>query len=61
MVFIRNKFLTSNLLKKGYRYHKLRKPFFKTLSQTFRVDYHKNIALKTFLQQGISEPYFMVI
>ena len=29
----RNKYLTAKLLKQGYRYHKLRKDFFKVLSQ----------------------------
>ena len=31
----RHKVLTAKLLKKGYRYHKLRKAFFKILSAAF--------------------------
>ena len=31
-----NKVLTAKLLKQGYRYHKLRKEFFKILSAAFR-------------------------
>ena len=53
----RNLFLTAKLLKQGYRYHKIRK--------AFSIFYHRhpeyNIGLKTLLQKGISEPYFMVI
>ena len=30
----RNKYLTAKLFKQGYRYHKLRKGFFKVLSPT---------------------------
>ena len=55
----KNLFLTSKLLKQGYRYHKIRKVFFSKL-------YHRhleliviyNIGSKIILQQGISERIF---
>ena len=54
----RNKLLTQKLLKKGYRYHKLRK----TLSKFYRRYYDLiskfQVGLKSFLCQGLSEPEF---
>ena len=54
----RNKFLTSKLLKQGYRYHKLRQPFSKFYYRHTELIVKYNIALKTLLYQGISEPVF---
>ena len=54
----RNKILTSNLLKQGYRYHKLHKAFSKLYYRHHELIVIYNICLKTFLQQGISEPAF---
>ena len=34
----RNLFLAAKLLKQGYRYHKIRKAFYKVLPQTLRVN-----------------------
>ena len=45
----RNKFITSKLLKQGYRYHKLRKVFSKIVLPTLRVDCKIQ---KTLLQQS---------
>ena len=45
----KNLFLTAQILKQGYRYHKIT-----LLPQTLRY----NIELKTLLQQSISEPIF---
>ena len=54
----RNKFLTSKLLKQGYKYHKLRKAFSKFYYRHFQLIIKYNICLKTLLQQGVSEPVF---
>ena len=46
----RNKCLTSNLLQKGYRYHKLRRHFhYELISKV-------NVGLKKKLREGFSEP-----
>ena len=55
----RNKCLTADLLKQGYRYHKLRK----AISKFYRRHYNKlisefNVGLKSVLHQGLSEPEF---
>ena len=50
----RNLFLTAELLKQGYRYHKI-SIFYHRHSELI-VKY--NIGLKTLLQQGLSEPIF---
>ena len=47
----RNKCLTVELLKQGYRYHKLREAF----SKFYRF---QNVGLKSLLHQGLSEPEF---
>ena len=54
----RNLFLTSKLLKQGYRYHKIRKAFSKFYYRHSELIVKYNIGLKTLLQQGISEPIF---
>ena len=54
----RNLFLTAKLLKQGYRYHKIRKAFFKFYHRHSELIVKYNIGLKTLLQQGISEPIF---
>ena len=54
----RNLFLTANLLKQGYRYHKIRKAFSKFYYRHLEIIVKYNIGLKTLLQQGISEPIF---
>ena len=54
----RNLFLTAKLLKQGYRYHKIRKAFSKFYHSHSELILKYNIGLKTFLQQGISEPIF---
>ena len=51
-------FLTANLLKQGYRYHKIRKSFSKLYHKHTEFIVKQNIGLKTLLQQGISEPIF---
>ena len=53
-----NLFLTANLLKQGYRYHKIRKAFSKFYYRHSELIVKYNIGLKTLLQQGISEPIF---
>ena len=57
----RNLSLTAKLLKQGYRYHKIRKAFSKFYYRHSELIVKYNIGLKTLLQQGISEPIFMVI
>ena len=54
----RNLFLTAKLLKKGYRYHKIRKVFSKFYHRHSELIVKYNIGLKTLLQHGISEPMF---
>ena len=47
-----------NLLKQGYRYHKIRKAFSKFYHRHSELIVKYNIGLKTLLQRGISEPIF---
>ena len=54
----RNLFLTTKLLKLGYRYHKIRKAFSKFYHRHSKIVVKYKISLKTHLQQGISEPIF---
>ena len=54
----RNLFLTAELLKQGYIYHKIRKAFFKFYHRHSEIIVKCNIGLKALLQQGISEPIF---
>ena len=51
-------FLTAKLLKQGYRYHKIRKAFFKFYHRHSEFIVKYKIGLKTLLQQGMSEPIF---
>ena len=53
----RNLLLTVNQLKQGYRYHKFH-AFSKFYHRHSDLNVKYNIGLKTFLQQGISEPVF---
>ena len=46
----RNLFLTANLLKEGYIYHKIRKPFSKFYHRHSELIVKYNIGLKTLLQ-----------
>ena len=57
----RHLFLTAKLLKQGYRYYKIRKAFSKFYHRHSELIVKYNIGLETLLQQGISEPIFMVI
>ena len=52
----RNLFLTAELLKQGYRYHKIQKAFSKFYHRHSELIVKYYIGLKTLLQQGISEP-----
>ena len=54
----RNLFLTTKLLKQGYRYHEIQKAFSKFYHGHSELIGKNNIALKALLQQGISEPIF---
>ena len=54
----RNLFLTAELLKQGYRYHKNRKAFSKFYHIHSELLVKYNFGLKTILQQGISETMF---
>ena len=54
----KNVFLTTQLLKQGYRYHKIQKAFSKFHHRHSELIVKYNIGLKTLLQQGISEPIF---
>ena len=52
-----NKVLTARVLRQGYRYHKLHKAFSK-FYRHFDIVSKYNVALKTLLLQGLSEPEF---
>ena len=54
----RNKVLTAKLLRKGYRYHKIRKAFSKFCQRHFDIVSKYNVRLKTLLLQGLSESEF---
>ena len=54
----RNKLLTQKLLKKGYRYHKLRKTFSKSYRQYFDLIFKFQVGLKSLLRQRLLEPDF---
>ena len=56
--YTRNKVLTAELLRQGYRYHKLRKGFSKFYRRHFDLLSKYNVGLKTRLLQGLSEPEF---
>ena len=50
--------LTQNLLKQGYRYHKLRKTFSKFYRRYYDLISKFQVELKSLLRQGLSEPEF---
>ena len=54
--YTRNKCLTPELLKEGYRYHKLRKAFSKFYRRNNELVSKFNVRLKSLLHQGLSEP-----
>ena len=54
----RNKVLTANLLRQGYKYYKLRKALSKIYRRHFDLVSKYNVGLKTLLLQGLSEPEF---
>ena len=54
----RNNFLTSKLLKQGYRYHNFHEAFSKFYYKHSELIVTYNICLQTHMQQGISEPVF---
>ena len=54
----RNKLLTQKLLKRGYRYHKLRKTFSKFYRRYYDMISKFQVGLKSLLRQGLSEPDF---
>ena len=54
----RNKLLTQKLLKRGYRYHKLRKTFSKFYRRYYDLISKFQVGLKSLLRQGLSEPDF---
>ena len=57
----RNLFLTANLLKQGYRYHKIRKAFSKFYHRHSELIVKYNIGLKLFCNKAYQNLYFMVI
>ena len=54
----RNKSLTAKRLQQGYRYHKLRKNFYKFYRRHYELVSKLNVGLKQLLHQGLSEPEF---
>ena len=54
----RNKVLTAKLLRQGYKYHNIRKAFFKFFERHFDKVSKYNVGLTTLLLQGLSEPEF---
>ena len=56
----RNKSLTAKLLQQWYVYHKLRKAFIKVYRRHFELVSKYNTGLRSLLQQGLSEPEFMM-
>ena len=56
----RNKLLTAKLINRGYRYHKLRKAFSKFYRRHSDLVSKFSVGLKSLLQQGLSNPNFMV-
>ena len=54
----RNKVLTAKLLRRGYRYLKIRKAFSKFYRRHFDIVSKYNVGLKTPLLQGLSESEF---
>ena len=56
----RNKCLTAKLLKQGYRYHKLRKAFFKFYRRHYEFISKFNVGLKSLLIKAYRNQNFMV-
>ena len=54
----RNKCLTAQFLKHGYRYHKVRKAFSKFYRRHYELISKFNVGLKSLFHQGLSEPEF---
>ena len=54
----RNNCLTAKLLQQGYRYHKLRKTFYKLYRRHYELVSKFSVGLKTLLHQGLSELEF---
>jgi hypothetical protein len=54
----RNNFITSKLLKQGFRYHKLQKYFTIFYNHNFDLISKSKSDLKTLLRQGISQSGF---
>ena len=52
----RNKLLTQKLLKRGYRYYKLRKTFSKFYRRYYNLISKFQVGLKSLLRQGLLEP-----
>ena len=46
------------LLQQGYRYHKLRKTFYKFYRRHYELIFKYNVGLKTLLSEGLPEPEF---
>ena len=57
----RNLFLTAKLLKQGYRYHKIRKPFSKFYHRHSELIVKYSIGLKLFVNKAYQNLYLMVI
>ena len=55
---IRNISVTVKILQQGYRYHKLRKTFYKFYRRHYELVSKFSVGLKTLLHQGLSEPEF---
>ena len=51
-----NEYLTAKLLQQGYRYHKLRKTFYKFNQRHHEFISKLNVGLKTLLREDLSEP-----
>ena len=57
----RNLSLTDKLLKKGYRYHRIRKAFSKFYHRYTELIFKYNFVLKLFCNKAYQNLYFMVI
>ena len=47
-----------SLLQQGYRYHEIRKTFYKFYRRHYEMISKYNVGLKTLLNEGLSEPEF---
>ena len=59
-IHTRNRGLTAKFLKQGYRYYMLRKAFSMFFKRHHELVSKFNNGLKSLLQQGLSEPEFIV-